>query len=116
MSGLEIRSLMLFGIILLFWATDKFHGISPTAVSFVGAIVALLPRVGIVKWNDVDIPWHLLLFSAGAYTLGEAFKVTDLPSTMVAAQEAPVSMFDSFNISAVDKNDELFSSVPSILN
>ena len=33
-----------------------------------------------------------------------------------AAQEAPVSMFDSFNISAVDKNDELFSSVPSILN
>ncbi|MCK7483515.1 MAG: hypothetical protein M0C28_45655 [Candidatus Moduliflexus flocculans] len=22
------------------------------------------------KWNDVDIPWHLMLFSAGAYTLG----------------------------------------------
>lgn len=85
MSGLEIRSLVLFGLILLFWATDKFHGISPTAVSFVGAIIALLPRVGIVKWNDVDIPWHLLLFSAGAYTLGEAFKVTDLPSTLVGA-------------------------------
>jgi len=61
------------------------HGISPTAVAFVGAIVALMPKIGIVKWNDVDIPWHLLIFSAGAYTLGAGFKVTDLPSISVNA-------------------------------
>jgi di/tricarboxylate transporter len=33
----------------------------------------------------VDIPWHLLLFSAGAYTLGAGFKATDLPSISVNA-------------------------------
>ena len=81
----EIKSVIIFGSILALWVTDRIHGISPTAVAFVGAIVALLPRIGIVKWNEVDIPWHLLLFSAGAYTLGAGFKVTDLPSISVNA-------------------------------
>ena len=81
----EIKSIILFVLILGFWATDRLHGISATSVAFVGAVIALLPRVGIVKWNDVDIPWHLMLFSAGAYTLGAGFDYTDLPSIAVNA-------------------------------
>lgn len=81
----EFRAIFIFGGILLLWVTDRFHGISPTAVAFLGAIIALLPGIGIVKWEDVDIPWHLLLFSAGAYTLGAGFKVTDLPSISINA-------------------------------
>ena len=89
----EIKSIVIFVSILALWVTDKYHGISPTAVAFVGAIVALLPKIGIVSWNDVDIPWHLLLFSAGAYTLGAGFNVTDLPSIAVN------SIFDHLGIS-----------------
>jgi sodium-dependent dicarboxylate transporter 2/3/5 len=89
----EIKSIFIFVSILALWVTDKYHGISPTAVAFVGAIVALLPKIGIVSWNDVDIPWHLLLFSAGAYTLGAGFNVTDLPSISVN------SLFDGLGIS-----------------
>jgi anion transporter len=81
----EIKSAVLFVSILVLWSTDKYHGISPTAVAFMGAVIALMPRIGIVKWNDVDIPWHLMLFSAGAYTLGAGFKQTDLPSISVNA-------------------------------
>ncbi|MBW6498649.1 MAG: anion permease [Bacteroidales bacterium] len=81
----ELKAVVIFLLILGFWATDRLHGISATAVAFVGAIVALLPRVGIVNWNDVDIPWHLMLFSAGAYTLGAGFGITDLPSISVNA-------------------------------
>lgn len=88
----EIKSALLFISILALWATDRFHGISPTAVAFIGAIIALTPRIGILKWNDVDIPWHLMLFSAGAYTLGAGFKVTDLPSISVNA------IFDSLGL------------------
>jgi len=91
----EIKSLVIFGVILAFWATDQFHGISPTEVAFVGAIIALMPKIGIVKWNDVDIPWHLLLFSAGAYTLGAGFKVTDLPSISVNAFFNSIGIGDS---------------------
>jgi len=81
----EIRAGAIFVTILAFWATDRLHGISPTAVAFVGAIVALLPRVGVVDWNDIDIPWHLMLFSAGAYTLGAGFSQTGLPNIAVQA-------------------------------
>jgi len=81
----EVKAIILFILILGFWATDRLHGISATSVAFVGAIIALLPGVGIVKWNDVDVPWHLMLFSAGAYTLGSGFDYTDLPSIAVNA-------------------------------
>jgi anion transporter len=81
----EIKSIVIFVLILGFWSTDRLHGISPTAVAFVGAIIALLPRIGIINWNEVDIPWHLMLFSAGAYTLGAGFAATDLPSISVNA-------------------------------
>ena len=81
----EIKAVSIFVIVLALWATDSMHSISKTAVAFLGAIVALLPRIGIVKWNDVDIPWHLFLFSAGAYTLGAGLKATDLASLSVNA-------------------------------
>jgi anion transporter len=85
MSGTEIKSAIIFVVILGLWATDRLHGISPTAVAFAGAIVALIPRYGIVQWNDVDVPWHLMLFSAGAYTLGAGLDATDLPAISVNA-------------------------------
>ena len=85
MTFSEVKSILLFCTILALWATDKYHGVSPTAVAFLGAIVALFPKVGVVNWGDVDVPWHLLMFSAGAYTLGAGFKITDLPSISVNA-------------------------------
>lgn len=88
----EYKSIAIFVIVLVLWATDKQHGISQTAVAFMGAVVALLPRIGVVKWNDVDIPWHLMIFSAGAYALGAGLDATDLPASMVDA------LFNYFNI------------------
>lgn len=85
MNFSEVKSAIIFIVILGMWATDSIHGISATAVAFIGAIVALLPRVGIVKWNDVDVPWHLMIFSAGAYALGAGLDETDLPSITVNA-------------------------------
>lgn len=94
MSFQEIKAAVLFISILALWSTDKYHGISPTAVAFLGAIIALMPKIGIVNWNEVDIPWHLMLFSAGAYTLGAGFKSTDLPSISVNA------FFDALGLGA----------------
>jgi len=88
----EYKSIAIFVIVLILWATDKQHGISQTAVAFMGAVVALLPGIGVVKWNNVDIPWHLMIFSAGAYTLGAGLEATDLPASLVDA------LFTYFNI------------------
>jgi di/tricarboxylate transporter len=49
LSKSELKAIVIFVLILGFWATDRYHGISATAVAFVGAIIALLPRIGIVK-------------------------------------------------------------------
>jgi anion transporter len=94
MSFNEYKAIAIFVIVVALWATDKQHGISQTAVAFMGAFVALLPGVGVVKWNEVDIPWHLLLFSAGAYTLGAGLEATNLAATIVDA------LFSHFGITA----------------
>ncbi len=83
MSFEEWKSIAIFVAVLAMWATDKLHGIDATTVAFIGAVVALLPGVGVVKWNDVDIPWHLMLFSAGAYAIGAGLDATALPKSMV---------------------------------
>ena len=81
----EYKSIAIFFGVLILWMTGELHGIDETTVAFIGAIVALMPGIGVVKWNDVDIPWHLMLFSAGAYTLGSGLNATDLPSILVNA-------------------------------
>jgi anion transporter len=78
----EYKAIIIFSCVLLLWVTERLHGLSPTLVVFLGAVVALLPGIGIVKWNDVDIPWHLMLFSAGAYTLGAGLNGTGLPGIL----------------------------------
>ena len=81
----EYKSIAIFVGVLLMWMTGEWHGIDETTVAFIGAIIALMPGIGVVKWNDVDIPWHLMLFSAGAYTLGAGLNATDLPAILVNA-------------------------------
>ena len=82
----EWKAVIIFLIVLFLWVTKgTFHNIDETIVALIGAILALLPGIGVVKWNDVDIPWHLMLFSAGAYVLGSGLNATDLPNTMVNA-------------------------------
>lgn len=79
----EYKAVFIFVGVLILWATDKLHGIDATTVAFIGAVIALLPKIGVVKWNDVDIPWHLMLFSAGAYAIGVGLNVTGIPNTLV---------------------------------
>jgi len=88
----EYKAVAIFVCVLGMWATETLHGISPTSVAFIGAVVALIPKFGVVKWNDVDIPWHLLLFSAGAYTLGAGLDASGLPGILVAEAFAAIGI------------------------
>jgi di/tricarboxylate transporter len=81
-SASEKRALLIFGAVIFLWCTDRWHQamfgfqIDPTVTAILGAIVCLLPKVGILAWNEADIPWHLMLFSAGAYAGGMALEDT----------------------------------------
>ena len=41
-----------------------------------GAVLVLFPKYGVLEWSEAEIPWHLLIFSAGAYAGGLALDDT----------------------------------------
>ncbi len=90
MSLAEMRAGLIFIVVLVFWATDNLHGIKAEVVAVAGAILALLPafsglkRFGVLNWNQADIPWHLLMFSWGAYVLGGIMERTHIVDLSVA--------------------------------
>ena len=74
----EVKAAIVFLLVLIVWATDKLHGLNSTVVAMLGATIMLTPQFKLLSWNDVDIPWHLMLFSAGAYSLGAGLAKTKL--------------------------------------
>jgi len=78
----EKRGAAIFGVVIFLWVTDRFHmgwfgfEVSPVLAAIVGGILAFLPRIGLLKWSEADIPWNLMLFSAGAYAGGLALDAT----------------------------------------
>jgi anion transporter len=78
----EWKACAIFGLVVFLWVTDRWHvawfgfGIDAVIAAMIGVVVAFAPRVGLLTWNDTDIPWHLLIFSAGAYAGGMALDQT----------------------------------------
>jgi len=74
----EAKASAVFLFVLFLWATDKYHmgwfgfEISAVMAALVGTVIVFLPKIGLLKWNDADIPWHVMIFSAGAYAGGLA--------------------------------------------
>jgi len=94
----EKKALGIFGVVLFLWMTDIFHlqwfGVEVTApfAALIGAVIVLFPRWGVLQWAEADIPWHLLIFSAGAYAGGLALDDTG------AAEWAVNALFGGFDL------------------
>lgn len=78
----EWRAIAIFTLVIFLWATDRFQKqwfgleLGAPISAMIGASIALMPRVGLLDWGDTDIPWHLLIFSAGAYAGGLTLEST----------------------------------------
>lgn len=76
MSAREWRAIAIFALVIFLWATDRFQKqwfgveLGPSISAMIGASIALMPRIGLLEWSDTEVPWHLLIFSAGAYAGG----------------------------------------------
>jgi anion transporter len=90
-TAAEKKAMAIFGLVIVLWVTDRLHmrmfGFEITAVmaAFIGAVIALAPKIGLLKWGEADIPWHLMLFSAGAYAGGLALNDTGAARWMVGS-------------------------------
>ena len=82
LSSSEKKAIAIFALVLFLWTTDIFHlrwfgvEISAPFAALLGVILVLFPRWGVLQWAEADIPWHLLIFSAGAYAGGLALDDT----------------------------------------
>ncbi|NLN11948.1 MAG: sodium:sulfate symporter [Acidobacteria bacterium] len=87
----EYRAAAVFIAVLALWSTESLHGIRAEVVAMCGAILVLmpsfsgLPRFGVLSWNQADIPWHMLMFSWGAYVLGGIMESTHIVDLSVGA-------------------------------
>ena len=101
LSFQEKKAIAIFGMVLFLWMTDIFHmrwfgvEISAPFAALLGAVVVLFPRWGILSWAEADIPWHLLIFSAGAYAGGLALDDTG------AAEWGVRMLFGGMNLKGV---------------
>ncbi|MBK8791889.1 MAG: anion permease [Holophaga sp.] len=100
-SFAEKKALAIFGVVLFLWMTDVFHmrwfgvEISAPFAALLGAVIVLFPRWGVLQWAEADIPWHLLIFSAGAYAGGLALDGTG------AAEWGVRMLFGGMNLRAL---------------
>lgn len=68
----EIRLGLVLGVCLLMWASDSIHHISPAWVGMVGAIVCLLPGIGVLDSSKAvrDLNMNSLLYVAAIISIG----------------------------------------------
>ncbi len=94
----ELKAALIFGMVVFLWITDRFHlawfgfEVDPVMAAMAGAALCFVPKIGIIQWNEADIPWHLMLFSTGAYAGGMALDSTG------AGRWAIGQIFSMFNI------------------
>jgi anion transporter len=97
-SSREWKAIAIFALVVFLWSTDRFQKawfgveLGPSIAAMIGVVIALLPKVGLLKWEETDIPWHLLIFSAGAYAGGLTLESTGAAAWGVKKVFAGVDM------------------------
>lgn len=107
-----------FGLTVLFWITESFHGVK-------SAIIALIPVVfltltGVVTKEDIrKLPWEVLWLVAGGISLGISMKSTGLAEWIVGSIEwsafGTISLLVVFSAVAIMMSNFLSNTVTATL-
>jgi sodium-dependent dicarboxylate transporter 2/3/5 len=68
MSAQETRALVIMGLTIVLWATDKLHHVEASAISVLCVLLMILPYIGVTTCNELykRVDWNsILLFGAG---------------------------------------------------
>jgi anion transporter len=79
MTGAQKRLAAVSVGLLLFWATEgKLHRIDTASITYVGLVLLLLPRIGVMDWKTLQsrIPWGTLIVFGAGISLGAALLST----------------------------------------
>ncbi|MGI6509025.1 MAG: SLC13 family permease [Erysipelotrichaceae bacterium] len=82
MTKAEKKAAVIFLFTLLSWATGDYQKdwfgfeLSTEQTAVLSMLLCLLPGIGVITWKQADIKWDLMIFSAGAYAVGNAVNDT----------------------------------------
>lgn len=82
MTVAEKKAALIFLFTLLSWATGDYQKdwfgfeLSTEQTAVLSMLLCLLPGIGVITWKQADIKWDLMIFSAGAYAVGNAVNDT----------------------------------------
>ncbi|WP_053218390.1 SLC13 family permease [Virgibacillus senegalensis] len=66
LSLAEKKVMLVMGLTLLLWITQSLHGFSIPLVGLLGAVLTVMPWIGVWKWNQAknSVDWDMMLFFA----------------------------------------------------
>ncbi len=78
MSVREKKAIAFFLLALCLWASDMWHRFDSSMVAFFVSLLILLPKIGVLTWQDAQksIPWELFVYFGGVLTLSSALMKT----------------------------------------
>lgn len=88
-STREKKALFIFLLTLFLWATGDYQEawfgfeISTEQTAVLGMLLCLLPGIGVISWKEANIKWDLMIFSAGAYAVGNAVDESGAASWLI---------------------------------
>lgn len=67
----EIKIAIIIGGTLALWLTQPLHGYSIPLVGLLGACLSILPKVGVIEWDEAKkgVSWDLMIFFASTLML-----------------------------------------------
>ena len=86
MSTREIRGSVILALATIMWATDHWHGISPSIVGIGAGLLVCMPVIGAMKREDfAKANFPIVIFVAAAMCLGNVMADTAILKTLTAA-------------------------------
>lgn len=78
----ELRALAILSLVSLLWLSDFLHGWNPAVPALIGAVLVLLPKLGVMDWPTLEreFPWSNLFIIATSLSLAHALSVSGASS------------------------------------
>lgn len=86
-TAAEWRTLVIFALVVVGWATQGWSKLDTTVVCLTGAGLLFLPKIGVIDWAAAnrEISWQVILICGGGITLGDLLIKTGAANWIAAA-------------------------------
>ncbi|MFZ7101033.1 MAG: SLC13 family permease [Peptococcaceae bacterium] len=96
LSNGELKLSFIMFLMMILWFTSHWHGYSVVLIALLGALVTMLPRLGVIDWEQAskEINWDIIIVFGASLALASAIQKADL--IRFIAQNGYLSNLEAF--------------------